>query len=122
MLKVCRIFRFQSAHRLPFHEGKCRYLHGHEWKLEVEVTGLPQTEGPEAGMIMDFKRLDHMVDALVIDKYDHRFLNDILENPTAEVMIYAIMVDLESSLESVGISLTRLRLWESENSYAEWTS
>lgn len=77
-------------------------------------------DGPETGMILDFKRLDSLVMDEVVNKYDHKHLNDLFENPTAEIMVYSIVERLDSPLKRIGIKLNRVRLWESENSYAEW--
>lgn len=120
MLKVCRIFRFEAAHYIPNHQGKCKDVHGHSYKLEVEVIGGFQVDGSEVGMIIDFKRLDNIVTSVVINKFDHKHLNDLFENPTAEVMVYGIVERLDSVIKNLGIKLHRVRLWETENSYAEW--
>lgn len=57
MLRIMKRFRFEASHRLRFHEGACRNLHGHSYVLEVYVEGEEQTEGPAKGMVVDFKAL-----------------------------------------------------------------
>jgi 6-pyruvoyltetrahydropterin/6-carboxytetrahydropterin synthase len=37
--RICRSFSFDSAHQLPNHDGKCRHLHGHTYRTEVELWG-----------------------------------------------------------------------------------
>lgn len=120
MLKVCRIFRFEAAHNLPNHSGKCQFLHGHSYKLEVEVVGGFHQSGPETGMVIDFQKLDSTVKMFVVNKYDHNLLNEFYENPTAEIMVYKIVELLDEPFKNLGVKLLRVRLWETENSYAEW--
>lgn len=72
---VVKEFRFEAAHRLERHEGKCRRLHGHSYRLEVELA-VPelQKNGPARGMVIDFDTLTKIVQHNVIDRWDHKFL------------------------------------------------
>jgi 6-pyruvoyltetrahydropterin/6-carboxytetrahydropterin synthase len=110
---VTRSFRFEAAHQLPWHEGRCKHLHGHSYRLEVSV------EGPlnEHGIVVDFADLKQVVTAEVIDRFDHRYLNDIVDNPTAEVLAQVIW----KSLEAAGLALCSVRLWETETCSVEIT-
>jgi len=119
MIKIGKIFWFSASHRLPHHEGQCAHLHGHNYKLEVQVTGLVQTSGPAKGMVMDFNDLTAIVSETVLN-HDHKHLNDIYHNPTAEVMIDAMAKQISFSLPN-GVELLTLKLWETEKCYAEWT-
>ena len=80
--RVTRSFAFEAAHHLPWHPGRCQRLHGHHYRLEVTV------EGPvdEHGVVMDFDDLRAVVEREVVGRYDHRLLNDLLDNPTAELV------------------------------------
>lgn len=123
MISVCRRFEFHAAHHLPFHTGKCKQIHGHSYFLEVEVTGHIQTrefdkDNPQAGMILDFGDLKEIVNKCVIDKLDHKDLNDLWENPTAEIMVGDIARWIDNAIDYA--DLLRVRLWETSNSYAEW--
>ncbi len=75
MYSVVKEFRFEAAHRLERHEGKCRRLHGHSYRLEVELA-VPelQKNGPARGMVIDFDTLTKIVQHNVIDRWDHKFL------------------------------------------------
>ena len=79
-------YRFESAHRLPrVPPGhKCGRLHGHSFKVELEISG-PVDE--TTGWFIDFGDLDDYV-APLLALLDHNYLNDIegLENPTSEVL------------------------------------
>jgi len=121
-MKIGRIFRFEAAHHLPHHEGKCKELHGHSYKLEVEVEGgIQKTETPEKGMVTDLSNLKKAVQEMIIDQLDHSCINTKIENPTGENILMWITERLYGDLPKViNIScITRLRLWETENSYME---
>lgn len=90
-------YTFDAAHKLPFHEGKCKRLHGHTYKVDIAISGPIQSEVGEnssAGMVLDYERLDFFMTPF-INLVDHTYLNDVgktsgLENsgllctPTAE--------------------------------------
>jgi 6-pyruvoyltetrahydropterin/6-carboxytetrahydropterin synthase len=82
-VRVRRRFRFEAAHRLPRHAGKCRNLHGHSYELVVIVD---RPVDPHSGMAIDFSDLKRLVRREVVDPLDHRSVNDLIENPTAEEM------------------------------------
>lgn len=75
-----KIFKFDAAHNLTKYHGKCERLHGHTYKLVVTVKG----KLDEQDMVIDFALLKDIVQKEVIDILDHAYLNDIIENPTAE--------------------------------------
>lgn len=122
MISICKTFKFEAAHNLPKHQGKCHNLHGHSYKLEVEVTGKIHTDGkPDHGMIMDFGRLKSVMQPL-IDLLDHAVLNAMYEYPTAEFMVESMAQAISTLLlKEEGTVLKRLRLWETDTSWAEWS-
>lgn len=78
---------FEASHRLPLHDGKCARLHGHSWRVEVQVAGdALHAGGPQSGMLVDFYRIGEPLRRLVDAHLDHYHLNDStgLENPTSE--------------------------------------
>lgn len=89
MFTLTKEFKFEAAHKLPHHDGKCSRLHGHSWVGKVVVRG-PQLvkDGPKAGMLFDFGDISKAIKPLVEDKLDHHYLNETtgLENPTSEEM------------------------------------
>jgi len=119
-MRVCKAFTFDAAHYLPSYEGKCQNLHGHTWKLEVEVSSdrLIQ-EGSEAGMVVDFAKVKDVVSRRVIDQLDHTLLNDILPNPTCENLLDWMWDNLEAWVAGLSCELVRLRLYETPDSFAE---
>ena len=118
---VTKRFTFEACHHLPEYKGACHNLHGHSYVLEVTVSGDIIEDGDKKGMILDFKDLKSEVKSLIIDRVDHCNLNDIFPNPTAEIMANTFFSILENSFDSKGITLDRIRLWETRDSYAEVT-
>jgi len=75
-------------------------------------------------MVMDFAQLKDVVNRRVIEVLDHTLVNDVVENPTCENMLFWIYHELDDSLRSahVLVSLKRLRLYETPDSFAELRS
>jgi len=96
-----------AAHRLELpYPSKCTDLHGHNYLIEIWATG----ELDETGMIIDYAEIKRLV-----SRYDHAFLNDVLEKPTAEHMAGA----LNESLRVPNVTELTVRVWEDRDSYAE---
>ena len=121
MTTVTKLFEFEACHHLPHYDGACHNIHGHSYKLEVTVSGqVSKNENdPKCGMIIDFKDLKAIVKSVAVDKYDHSNLNEFFPNPTAEIMVKQIAVDIMSKLPQ-GVYLMSCKLWETSTSYAEW--
>ena len=122
MLTVTKIFTFDASHNLPYYKGPCHNLHGHTYKLEVTVSGDIQEDKTKSdcGMIIDFSELKRIVNDTVISKYDHNYLNNFFENPTAEIMVRQIAKDIENNLPK-SVILCSVKLWEKiDGSYAEY--
>ena len=100
-------FRFEAAHTLAWHPGKCRNLHGHSYRLDVTVSG--PLDGN--GVVIDFDRLHEIVDREVVGQWDHRDLNQVLDNPTAELLAHRAW----ELLTDAGVTLSALRLWETDD-------
>jgi len=122
MLTIGKQFRFEAAHNLPEHNGKCRNLHGHSYMLEVCLSGRDlHNEGPQKGMLLDFGILGTIVRREIVDKLDHTNLNESFgANPTAENMASEFAYTIRSELDSTITSIT-VRVWETETSWAECT-
>ncbi len=105
-------FEFDAAHYLPHYHGKCEHLHGHTYKLVVEVEGAPDKEG----MVMDFTVLKRTVQELVLSKLDHACLNDLLPQPSAENIAIWVWQQLQAKLEGPNYKLTEVQVWETKTS------
>lgn len=107
-------FTFEAAHRLAWHPGKCRNLHGHSYRLDVTIRG-PLDDN---GVVIDFDRLSEIVRLEVIDRWDHQDLNQVIENPTAELLAH----EAWNLLTRAGLRLAALRLWETNDTSVELTA
>jgi 6-pyruvoyltetrahydropterin/6-carboxytetrahydropterin synthase len=98
LMEIFREFTFEAAHRLPHvPDGhKCARLHGHSYRVQVNVAGVV---GAETGWVMDFGEIKQIVEP-VRDQLDHYYLNEVpgLENPTSEVLARWIWDRLVSQL------------------------
>lgn len=132
MMTLTRTYEFAAAHRLQAdalpHEtnlelyGKCNNPagHGHNYVLEVTVAGTPD---PISGMMLDLGELDRSVHATVVDRYDHRNLNEDLPEfagrvTTSEVVVQEIWDRLVGAVPG---ELYRVRLWETARNAFEVT-
>ncbi|HEV8375180.1 MAG TPA: 6-carboxytetrahydropterin synthase QueD [Candidatus Polarisedimenticolia bacterium] len=108
-MRISKRFRFEAAHRLPRYEGPCYHLHGHSYELHVT---LEMPIDPNTGMTVDFFRLETLVREKVLDRLDHRNINDTLENPTAENITLWIWEQLKSQFSQ----LVEIKLYETPDS------
>lgn len=112
-ISLVKRFSFDAAHKLPNHNGKCKNLHGHTYFLEVTITG---EVNDETGMLLDFGVVKDVVKKLVIEKFDHQYINEIIENPTAENMVKWMWDVLFGGFNKYNIELSKLGLWETPDS------
>lgn len=140
-IRITKIFNFEMAHALQNYDGPCRHIHGHSYRLEVTVSGIP-IKDPGAiklGMVMDFVDLKTIVNQHIVDVYDHAFVvkagyeQELLSQygrdemrlvvtdfqPTSEMLIIHF-ADLLKLVLPPEIRLERLKLNETVNSFAEW--
>lgn len=138
MIEISKQFRFEASHALPKHPGKCARLHGHSWLLEVAVQG---PIDPTTGFVMDFGNLKDLVHRSVIDRVDHQHLgvgNAFIDNgeqglatqypailgrdfyPSSENLVNLFAEMLAPKFRIVGVELTRVKLFETCTSAAEW--
>jgi 6-pyruvoyltetrahydropterin/6-carboxytetrahydropterin synthase len=129
---VYRREHFNAAHRLFNQEwddktnekvfGKCALpnYHGHNYELEVKVTGIPD---PKTGYVLDLKELSDLIKREVHSRFDHKNLNlDTKEfkelNPTAEniaIVIYNLLrPHIDSKMD------VQVRLYETPRNFVEY--
>lgn len=136
---VTKELNFCAGHRLSNYEGKCKRLHGHNYKLEITV-GCNVLD--ERGMVIDFGDLKQIFKDNVDAEFDHKTLlykDDRLNqaiasalpedddqivwtafNPTAENIAAAIYLIFESRLpRERNLQVIRVRLYETPTSYAD---
>jgi 6-pyruvoyltetrahydropterin/6-carboxytetrahydropterin synthase len=108
---VCKEFTFDAAHKLTNDNGKCANLHGHTYKLQICVKG---NVAQETGYVQDFKEIKKIVNTLVLDLLDHSYLNETIDNPSAENVSIWIWQRLKADLPL----LYELKLWESPDNFS----
>jgi 6-pyruvoyltetrahydropterin/6-carboxytetrahydropterin synthase len=108
--KIGRAYRFEAAHHLPLvPEGhRCRNLHGHNYRVEIVVSGALDRRG----VVRDFAELDAEMGPL-LSQVDHRLLNEVkgLENPTAEIIAAWFLNQIPDC--------ERVRVYENDDCWAE---
>lgn len=134
MIFITRKEHFNAAHRLfrpDFSDaenlkvfGKCSnpLWHGHNYTLFVTIKG----EVDEAtGFLMNLKTLSELINQLVLEKLDHRNINlevDFMQGKLAstENLCIAIWNELQQPIASEGAILHCVKLYETENNFAEY--
>jgi len=71
MLKVTKTVKFDAAHVLTNHNGLCKNLHGHTYRVDVSVA---QAEDDDRDMVIDFKDLKRIANETICDRFDHAFV------------------------------------------------
>ena len=132
---IAKDFHWEMGHRLPFHTGGCKNIHGHSYKMRVEIHGIIDSS---TGMVMDYFDMKALVQPIV-DQLDHSFLCDssdtllmdfFAQNPmkvniidmysTAENIAYYILQQLiPGFFPFTSVQTLTVRLCETENTYAE---
>ncbi len=132
-MKIAKEFTWEMGHRLPFHNGKCKNLHGHSYRCMVELNGDPD----ENGMVLDYYDVKKVIEP-IIDNLDHSFmvcktdieLIEVLEKlnsrhvivdfeTTAENISTYLLGEIKSSSLPKNIHSIKVRVLETENTYAE---
>lgn len=148
MYSVRKIFRIPIGHRLMKHEGLCKNIHGHNLKIEVQLSCDRLNEND---MIIDFKDLKSIVNN-ILEKFDHCtifnrrdeenikffqkqgykfgyvFLGDV--DPTAEIISRSLFTLIKDTIlektfvnkhgHSLLVDVDFVRVWENDDSMAEY--
>lgn len=133
VVALTRVYTFSAAHRLYNPQlseeqnralyGKCAnpYGHGHDYRLEITVKGVPD---PITGMVFSLSDLDAVVETEVLRHLDHKFLNEEVPPfdrivPTSENIVAFVVERLKPHLQGKA-RLAAVRLWETPRSCFEW--
>ncbi len=120
MYELTVIRQFSAAHQLREFRGNCERLHGHNWKVEISLTG---EELNDAGVLIDFKEVKEATDR-ALEELDHSFLNELPhfrdQNPSSENIAAYIFEKLSSTLNSNQIKVTKVTAWESDSARASY--
>jgi 6-pyruvoyltetrahydropterin/6-carboxytetrahydropterin synthase len=116
------------AHQLMYHTGKCKNLHGHNFKVIVDVEAESLlVGGSDDGMVIDFGTVKNLIDV-----YDHKNLNDALAprsfeyrmQPTAERFAKLIATDIwdtQIKANNKNITAISVKVYETERQFAQYT-
>ena len=136
-MRVAKQFRWEGAHRLPWHTEGCQHLHGHSYHLWVELSG----EVPASGMFIDFKEIKSVLGPLVA-AWDHGILvadsdtqllaaidllaskhyvlpYDTTSENICQFVVDYLLANATHILSTRGITGIRVRLQETETCFAE---
>jgi 6-pyruvoyltetrahydropterin/6-carboxytetrahydropterin synthase len=112
---------FAAAHTLQDYPGACSRMHGHNWKVEVEVSA---SQLDDIGMAIDFKHIKQAARE-VGGKLDHRYLNEIPPfdqvNPTAENIAAYLYKNIGDMINNEQIQVCAVTLWETERACVRYT-
>jgi len=131
---ISKQFRWEMGHRLPFHEGLCKNVHGHSYEAHVILSG----ETDANGMVMDYYDMKNLI-MPTIDGLDHAFLCDrsdaLMVDFLTESGLKAYYVDMPTTAENIAAMLlddvisrlpsnhridnVRVRVFETEKTFAE---
>ena len=117
-LKV--VTRFAAAHQLTMVGSKCENMHGHNWRIEVYVTGEKLNK---AGVLVDFGEIKaHLAE--VMKKLDHTFLNELDcfsdGNPSSENIAQFVARQLQAKIDNSSARVSRVTAWESDDACATY--
>ena len=132
-MRIAKEFRWEMGHRLPEHFDKCRNIHGHSYKMLIELEGELQSNG----MVMDYYDLKKIIKPL-IENLDHAFLvykedKEIIEF-LDRMKSKKVIVDFQSTVENIckyflkeinkidfpaNIKQVKVRVYETHDDYAE---
>lgn len=120
MYELKIISQFAAAHRLRDFKGGCERLHGHNWKVEIYVTG---DRLEDNGLLIDFRDIKEATNK-VLDKLDHRFLNEIESfktiNPSSENIACHIFNSLSHEFSNKEARIAKVTVWESDSACASY--
>ena len=123
---------FEASHRLLNYSGKCFRLHGHQWRVEVWITGVAE---PESQILVDYNCVKQ-----VVNRFDHQVILNVKDpmveclsrfqevittegDPTSEnlAQIIAGMINDSCTADGIPATVTKIRVWESTSCYAQLT-
>jgi len=69
MVTVTKTVKFDAAHVLTNHQGLCKNLHGHTYRVDVSAAG-----NGTGDMVIDFKELKALAEEVICSRFDHAFI------------------------------------------------
>ena len=135
MTTVTKTVRFVAAHILTNHQGLCKNLHGHTYRVDVSVS---QPAGDEGDMVIDFKDLKGIAGEVICDRFDHAFIYNTESAGEREIAavvekhgMRTVPIPFRSTAENLAKmffgelkaripGLSGVKVWETADSCAEY--
>lgn len=132
-MKIAKEFKWEMGHRLTFHQGVCKNLHGHSYKMMVEIEG----EADQNGMVLDYYNMKQIIGP-VVDELDHGFIvldrdRELIEfleklgskhvvvdfEATAENLCHYFLMKIKDTNLPSNVEKIKVKIFETENTYAQ---
>ena len=135
MITVTKTIRFDAAHILTNHQGLCKNLHGHTYRVDVSVA---QGDGDTSDMVIDFKDLKRIASEVVCERFDHAFIYNTESAGEREIAavvekngMRTVAIPFRSTAENLARmffgelkaripGLSAVKVWETADSCAEY--
>ena len=135
MITVTKTVRFDAAHVLTNHQGLCKNLHGHTYRVDVSVA---QAEDDGRDMVIDFKDLKTIANEVICDRFDHAFIYNTESAGEKEIAavvekngMRTVAIPFRSTAENLAKmfynelksrvpGLSAVKVWETADSSAEY--
>lgn len=120
MYQLRIVTSFAAAHNLRNYQGDCENLHGHNWRVEVNVTA---RELDAAGLGIDFKVLKGETNR-ILKTLDHKYLNELEPfrelSPSSEQIARYLFRELSRTLDDGNVTVSSVSVWESDAACATY--
>ena len=135
MITVTKTVKFDAAHVLTNHQGLCKNLHGHTYRVDVSVA---QAEDDDRDMVIDFKDLKTIANEVICDRFDHAFIYNTESAGEKEIAavvekngMRTVAIPFRSTAENLAKmfynklksrvpGLSAVKVWETADSCAEF--
>ena len=135
MITVTKTVRFDAAHVLTNHQGLCKNLHGHTYRVDVSVA---QAKDDDRDMVIDFKDLKGIANEVICDRFDHAFIYNTESAGEREIAavvekngMRTVAIPFRSTAENLAKlfynelksrvpGLSAVKVWETADSCAEY--
>ena len=135
MITVTKTVRFDAAHVLTNHQGLCKNLHGHTYRVDVSVA---QAADDDRDMVIDFKDLKAIANEVICDRFDHAFIYSTASAGEKEIAavvekngMRTVAIPFRSTAENLARlfyndlkpripGLATVKVWETADNVAEY--
>ena len=135
MITVTKTVKFDAAHVLTNHQGLCKNLHGHTYRVDVSVT---QPADDPKDMVIDFKDLKSIAASVICERFDHAFIYSTASAGECEIAavvekngMRTVAIPFRSTAENLAKlfygelkaripGLSAVKVWETADSSAEY--